>query len=215
MSMSDPARPVTGEPFHRMPDPAELYPRGAASQPSEGPREALPPQGVERDIQPPAPPPERPQIRPQPRITRSAKPSGFQRAMDFVRGALPVVQKVLPLLDGNVASVVSSVLTPRPQAPRPVNLAPIEAALDKLHIEQREIRNQIAEQNASLLRAADQLEKVKEATDRNTLEQQELMEDLHRMRKKLMVYAWVGLSLLVIAIAANIILFLRIQHVLP
>lgn len=212
--MSDPARPVTGEPFHRMPDPAELHPRGTGTQPPAGPREALPPQGVERSLSPVTAPPERPQVRPQ-RVARPAQPSGFQRAMDFVRGALPVVQKVLPLLDGNVASVVSNVLTPRSQAQRPVNLAPIEDALGKLHIEQREMRSQIAEQNSSLLRVADQLEKVKEATDRNTLEQQELMDDLHRMRKRLMIYASVGLSLLAIAIAANILLFLRLQHLLP
>jgi len=36
----------------------------------------------------------------------------------------------------------------------------------------------MGEQNSSLKRVEDQLEMVREATDRNTLEQQELLEDL-------------------------------------
>lgn len=213
--MSDSARPAPGEPFHRMPDPAELHPRGAGASQAESAKEALPPQGIERSLRPVPAPPERPLVKPPLRISNPAQPSGMQRAMDLIRGVLPVVQKVLPLLDGNVASVVANVLAPRPQTPRPVNLAPIEDVLGKMHMEQRELRSQIAEQNTSILRVADQLEKVKEATDRNTLEQQELMDDLHRMRKKMVVYAWVGMGLLAIAIAANVVLFLRIQRILP
>ncbi len=212
--MSDPARPVPAEPIQRMPDPAELHPRGAAP-PQAGSREALPTQGAERNPRPVPTAPLRLPQRPSAPLSRPSQPSGFQRAVDLFRGVLPVVQKVLPLLDGNVASVVSNVLAPRPQTPRPVNLAPIEDALDKLHTGQREMRIQMAEQSSSLLRVADQLEKVKEATDRNTLEQQELMDDLQRMRKKFIIYAWAGLGLLAAAIAANVILFMRIQHVLP
>src|SRR3954466_14384171 len=35
--------------------------------------------------------------------SRPQKPSGFGRAVGAVRAALPVVQKLLPLLEGNVA----------------------------------------------------------------------------------------------------------------
>ncbi|MDE3188133.1 MAG: hypothetical protein KGM96_11525 [Acidobacteriota bacterium] len=212
--MSDLARPESGDPVQRMPNPAELYPRSAAPPQPAAAREPLPPQGVERTLQP-VPAARAPQPRPVKRSSGTQQPSGFQRAMDLVRIAMPLVQKLLPLVEGNVASAVSNVLAPRPQAPHPVNLEPIEDALVKMHLEHREMRSQLEQQNSSLQRVADQLDKVKEATDRNTLEQQELMDDLHRMRKKLMVYAWVGLGLLGAAIAANVIVFLRTQRILP
>ena len=214
--MSDLARPEAGEPLQRMPNPAELYPRSAAPPQPAGAREPMPPQNVERTLQPaPAPTVRAPQPKPGKNVAGAPRPSGFQRAMDAARVVMPLVQKLLPLLEGNVASAVSNVLTPRPQTSHAVNLEPIEDALVKMHVEHRAMRGKLEEQNSSLQRVADQLDKVKEATDRNTLEQQELMDDLHRMRKKIMIYAWVGLGLLVAAIAANVFVFLRIQRILP
>ena len=135
--------------------------------------------------------------------------------MDMARVVMPLAQKLLPLLEGNVASAVSNVLMPRTQASHPVNLAPLEDSLVKIRLDHREMRDQLTEQSSSLQRMADQLEKVKEAMDRNTLEQQELMDDLLRMRKKVMIYAWIGIGLLTAAIVANVIVFLRIQRILP
>jgi len=147
--------------------------------------------------------------------SRTDQSSGLQRAAAAVRVVLPMVQKVLPLLDGNIASVVSNILLNQSKAPAKANLAPVESALARLHVEQRELRGQVAEQNTSLKRVGDQLELVKEATDRNTLEQQELMEDLASIRKKMKVFAWTGLGLLVLSIVVNVILFLRLQRILP
>ncbi len=214
--MSELARPEAGEPLQRMPNPAELYPRSATPTQPAGAREPLPPQNVERTLQPvPAPTVRAPQPTPGKKVAGAPQPSGFQRAMDAARVVMPLVQKLLPLLEGNVASAVSNVLAPRSQTSHAANLEPIESALVKMHLEQRAMHNKLEEQNSSLQRVADQLGQVKEATDRNTLEQQELMDDLHRMRRKFMIYAWVGLCLLVAAIAANVFVFLRIQRILP
>ncbi len=71
------------------------------------------------------------------------------------------------------------------------------------------------EQNASLKRVEDQLEMVREATDRNTLEQQELLEDLKIFSSRVKVVAVIGIGVLVIGIVLNLILFLHIQRVLP
>ena len=53
--------------------------------------------------------------------------------MSAVRAWLPIVQRILPLLDGNFGTAVSNILTPYPQhtAPPtpPVNLEPIEDSL--------------------------------------------------------------------------------------
>jgi hypothetical protein len=56
---------------------------------------------------------------------------------------------------------------------------------------------------------------VREATDRNTLEQQELLEDLKTVGNKVNVYALFALGLLAVSILLNVILYLHIQRVLP
>jgi hypothetical protein len=78
-----------------------------------------------------------------------------------------------------------------------------------------DLRNQIAEQNTSLKRVEDQLELVREATDRNTLEQQELLEDLRGVGNKVNRFALIALALLAVSILLNLVLYLHIQRVLP
>lgn len=134
--------------------------------------------------------------------------------MGAIRMVLPVVQKALPLLEGNVASAVSNLLAPQFQGPR-VDLAPLENAMGKLHEEHLELDNRVAEQNTLLKRAGDQLDLVKEATDRHSLGQQELSQDLQSLRKRVNVLAWVGMGLLTVSILVNLVLFLRLERVLP
>jgi hypothetical protein len=133
--------------------------------------------------------------------------------MGAIRMVLPVVQKILPLLEGNVASAVANVLLSRPLGP-PVNLAPLENAMEKMQAEHGELRSQIEGQSTGLKRVADQLEMVKDATERNALEQKELVEDLHHFRGRVYAIAWIGLGLLAISIAVNVVLFLRVQRVI-
>jgi hypothetical protein len=138
--------------------------------------------------------------------------------MNAFRTVMPLVQRLLPLLEGNVLTAISNVLTPRPQAPPPppkVDLAPFQDSLAELQTQHRGLRDQVMEQNASLKRVEDQLEMVREATDRNTLEQQELLEDLKIFSGKVKVIAAIGIGVLVIGVVLNLILFLHIQRVLP
>ncbi len=145
--------------------------------------------------------------------------TGLERAIGALRLALPFVQKVLPILDGNLGAAVSNILTPRPQAPPPlpaqVDLEPIENSLADLRTQHRDLRMQVGEQVTSLKRVEDQLEMVREATDRNTLEQQELLEDLKTVGNKVNIFALIALALLGISIFINLILFLHIRRVLP
>jgi len=153
-----------------------------------------------------------------PGSTSGEEPSGAQRAMNVLRNVMPLVQRLLPLLEGNVLTAISNVLTPRPQAPPlppKVDLAPLESSLAELQTQHRGLREQVMEQNASLKRVEDQLEMVREATDRNTLEQQELLEDLKIFSGKVKVVAVIGIGVLVIGFLLNLILFLHIQRVLP
>jgi hypothetical protein len=148
-------------------------------------------------------------------------PSGVQRAVSAIRAALPFVQRILPLLDGNIGTAVSNLLAPHhrlpppPPPPPPVNLAPIQEGLAELQTQQRELRNQVVEQNSSLKRVEDRLEMVREATDRNTLEQQELLEDLKGVGNKLNLFALIAMGLLALSVLLNIVLYLHILRVLP
>ncbi len=128
---------------------------------------------------------------------------------------MPFVQRILPLLDGNFVAAISNVLTPQPKPAPPVNLAPIEEGVADLQVQQREFQDQLTEQHTSLKRVEDQLEMVREATDRNTLEQQELMEDLKSVGTKVNIVVLIALALLLISVLLNLFLYLHIQRVLP
>jgi hypothetical protein len=146
------------------------------------------------------------------------QPSSLQRAVNALRLTLPFIQRLLPLLDGNIATTVSNILNPHPHSsppPPPVDLEPIEDGLAELQAQHRDLRNHVLEQHSSLKRVEDQLEMVREATDRNTLEQQELVEDLKTVGSKVNVFALVALALLAVSIVLNVILYLHIQRVLP
>lgn len=148
--------------------------------------------------------------------SESDQPSNVQRAVSALRSVLPFVQSVLPLLDGKIATAVASVLAQRPPSPAPqIDLAPLEKSVAELKSQQGEFHHLLADQNTSLKRVEDQLEMVREATDRNTLEQQELMEDLRAVGTKVNWFALAALALLLSSVILNVILYLHIQHVLP
>ncbi len=143
----------------------------------------------------------------------------IQKTLNALKSALPFVQRILPLLDANIGAAVAGLLTQHPQphtppAP-PANLVPLQEGLSNLQTQHSALSSQIAEQNTSLKRVEDQLEMVREATDRNTLEQQELLEDLKLMGNKVNMFAWLALGLLGVSVMINILLFLHIRRVLP
>ena len=145
--------------------------------------------------------------------------SSVQRAVSMLRNALPFVQRLLPLLDGNIATTVSSLLTsrhhPQAQPSAKLDLAPIEDGLAELQTQHQNLRDQVIEQNNSLKRVEDQLEMVREATDRNTLEQQELLEDLKAFGSKVKFVVVIALLLVAVGFVMTLALFLHIQRVLP
>ena len=143
--------------------------------------------------------------------------SGMQWAMGALKQAMPFMQRLLPLIDGNLAAAVSNLVASRPApppAPR-VDLQPLETGLTELQGQHRDLRAQILEHNSSLKRVEDHLEMVREATDRNTLEQQELIEDLKAMGSRVNLFAMTLVALLVLSVLLNLFLFLHIQRVLP
>jgi hypothetical protein len=215
--MSDP-EPILREPIPVIPRAAAPQPRTTAGSPLSmglSPRQPLPASQANpgRITSPSAP------GRALPSSTSSSDDSsGMQKAMNAVRTVMPIVQKLLPLLDGSIGAAVAGFLAPRPhpQAPAPkVDLVPIQQGLTELQAQQHSLREQVIEQNTSIKRVEDQLQHVREATDRNTLEQQELLEDLKAFSGKVKIIAVVGISLLAAGFILEMLMFFHLQRVLP
>jgi t-SNARE complex subunit (syntaxin) len=95
-----------------------------------------------------------------------------------------------------------------------VDLEPVERGLAEVRNSHRELRTQVQEQVTSLKRVEDQLERVREATDRNTLEQQEMVEDLRAVGSRVSTLAIVGLVLLLASLGMNVWFLIQLQHIL-
>lgn len=223
-AMGDPA-PRSAPGPTPVPRPAPSYDNYVPSRP-QPPRQEPPNQMPEQESYHAAPPPPQPPQAQQhqlPAHEDSESPrNGLQRAVSAVKAALPFVQKLLPLLDGNVVTAVSSLLAPMMNQPRhapapqqvKVDLEPMERGLAELRAGHRELRNQVADQVTAMKRVEDQLERVREATDRNTLEQQEMVEDLRAVGNRVSTLAIVGVVLLAVSLGLNIYLMLQLQHLL-
>jgi hypothetical protein len=151
----------------------------------------------------------------------NAPKSGLQRAINAIRSTLPLVQRLLPLLEGNIATAITALMVPQPghHTPPPpaqvhVNLEPVERGLAEVRTSHRELQGQVLEQSTTLKRVEDQLERVREATDRNTLEQQELVEDLRTVGSRISTFAIIGLLLLALSLGLNIYFLVQLQHIL-
>jgi len=194
----DPIPPAAGSPLPMGSSGRPLSGRGEG----QGTRANVPPPGRALSVQPHSEP----------------EGSAMQWLSGVIKQAVPFVQKLLPLLDGQIASAAANLLTARPHTPPPpprLDLQPIENGLADLQIQHANLKDQIADQNASLKRVEDHLEMVREATDRNTLEQQELIEDLKVISSRMNRVAFLFLALLVISVLINVVLYLHIQRVLP
>ena len=138
------------------------------------------------------------------------------RAMGILKSAAPFVAKLLPLLDSNFGAAIGNMLVPRHPAPQvTVDLAPLTNQVSELQAQQTELRGALQDQTTGLKRVEGQLDMVREATDRNTLEQQELMQDLKSVARKVNTFA-LGVSILLVAsVVINVLLYLYVKRVLP
>jgi len=139
--------------------------------------------------------------------------------MNAFRTVMPLVQRLLPLLEGNVLTAISNVLTPRPHRAAASTEGRSHAFPGRA--------GRAPDAASRLARPSDGAERVGSSawriswrwfakpTDRNTLEQQELLEDLKIFSGKVKVIAVIGIGVLMIGLVLNLLLFLHIQRVLP
>ncbi len=115
----------------------------------------------------------------------------------ILRMALPFVHRMLPLLDGNIGTVVSNLLTPHPQPPpqhQSVDLEPLEKGLADLRPAPGP--SQCRHRTEFVIEARGRPVGNGPRSHRpHTLEQQELLEDLKNVGNKINAFAFLALAL--------------------
>lgn len=130
---------------------------------------------------------------------REDKSPPMWRVLLQLRVLLPYLSKLVPLLDGTAHQSATA-------------SQEFQKSLADLQTGHREIRGQFQDQVVQLKRVEEQLERLREASERNTLEQQELIEDLKSFGGTIKALAAVGLVLLLANSGLIIYLMVRLRH---
>lgn len=145
---------------------------------------------------------------------RPKGPSGFQRLASMARTVIPIAEKLLPLLDGNVATAAANVFVQRP-TPKPIDLAPLEQSIDKLKSGHTELRGELAEQSVHLGKVASQVHALEETTHRLQSERDDLQEDVVTLRKRITVVSSISFTLIGLLVLADAYFILHTLRILP
>jgi hypothetical protein len=156
-----------------------------------------------------APPRRLQMVRPVQKLSRLEKTAGLLRTI------LPLAQKFLPLIDGQIGTVVSNLIGPQTN-PRQVaqTLLPLQEGLAQLEKQHVELRAQVAGQNAALKQIDEQVETLRSLTEETAKEQRNLAEGVEKMRRKVNIAAIAVLVLLLAVMTLNVVLFVHIRQVL-
>jgi hypothetical protein len=162
-------------------------------------------------------PPPAPKPVPKPAPTALArpipqKPSKFERAMSVARTVLPIVGKMLPLLEGNVVSAATNLLANRSM--HEVDLKPLEDSISRLQTEHRALAFHSGEQKRALQRLEDDFAAVQEAVQKNAADQAELIEHVAKLAKRTSSFMRLVTILLVVSILFTALLCVRIAYLI-
>lgn len=182
---------------------------GAEAQPSAEPERTTGFVSGPQPLRPPVPSHAIPRPAPAPiRRPEPAPKPRFGRTMTALKTVLPILQRALPLLEGNVASAVANLLAPMPLSSR-VDLEPVERAIRSMHTDLEQLRDSHGEQTAALKRVDEQLAELKDAAERTADRQRELGDELHSLRRRVVVFAVLGLALLLASVGASVFLIVK------
>jgi hypothetical protein len=173
-------------------------------------RPILPPQPVAAALPPPTP-------KPVPTaLARSApnahKPTRFERAIGIAKTVLPLVGKMLPLLEGNVVSAASNLLLNHPA--EQVNLRPLEESISRLQADHRALAFHTSEQKRTLRRLEDDFAALQESVQKNAADQAELIEHVAKLAKRTSSFMRLVVVLLVVSILFSALLCVRIAYLI-
>jgi hypothetical protein len=144
------------------------------------------------------------------------KHSKLEKTVGVLKAMLPIAQKILPLLDGQIGTAVSNLIGPQ-ALPRQFaqTLLPLHEGLAQLEKQHIELRAQLAGQSAALKQVDEQIEAIRKLTEETADEQQNLKAELAKMRRKINIIALAGLLLLTAAVTLNVVLWVHIRRMLP
>jgi hypothetical protein len=140
------------------------------------------------------------------------------RSLMHLRLLLPYIGKLLPILEGNFSAASTTALAPAPAVARPdmtefhQSLETVNRGFLDLQAGNRDIRTHVQEQATQLKRIDDQLIRLRESTERNTMEHQELVEDLKSASKMVRGLSTVMIILMVVVAAMVAVMLLHWRH---
>lgn len=143
---------------------------------------------------------------------RKPESGAFHKTLGLVKTVLPLMQKALPLLDGNVAAALANLLMPAFQAQH-VDLGSLEAGVTRLRADHAALQTRMEAQGTALKQVGSRLESLRDSAERLSVEQKELAEELHVLRTRMSVFAWIGLGLLGVLVLVNALLLLRVAGI--
>jgi hypothetical protein len=139
------------------------------------------------------------------------KPSKLERAMGVARTVLPLVGKMLPLLEGNVVSAAANLLA---GSPVEVDLKPLEQAISGLQSDQRALAFHTSEQKRALRRLEDEFATLQEAVQKQAEVQAELAGHMAKLAKRTASFNRLVVILLVVFTLFTAFLCVRIAYLI-
>ena len=158
----------------------------------------------------------RPEPGPRPTPTALArptppKPSKFERAISVARTVLPIMGKMLPLLEGNFVSAASNLFA---NPPHQVDLKPLEESISRLQADQRALAFHSTEHKRALQRLEDDFVVLQETVQKNAADQAELIEHVAKLAKRTSSFIRFVTILLVVFILFTALLCVRIAYII-
>ena len=140
------------------------------------------------------------------------RPGKMERAIGIARTVLPLVGRMLPLLEGNVVGAAANLLSNRPM--QEVDLKPLEEAIAKLQSDQRALTFHTGEQKRAIRLLEDEFAALQETVRKNAADQAELIEQVVKLSKRTSGFMRLVVILLVISILFSVLLVFRIAYIL-
>jgi hypothetical protein len=140
------------------------------------------------------------------------KPSKLERAMSVAKTVLPLVGKMLPLLEGNFAGAASNLLANRQM--HEVDLKPLEESISRLQADHRALAFHSNEQKRSIQRLEDDFAALQESVQKHAADQAELIEHVAKLAKRTSSFMRLVTILLVVSILFTALLCVRIAYLI-
>lgn len=139
------------------------------------------------------------------------KRNTLERAIGVAKTVLPLVGKMLPLLEGNVVSAAANLLAGHTVE---IDLKPLEEAISRLQADQRALTFHTTEQKRALRRLEDEFGALEQAVQKHAEQQAELAEQVAKLAQRTASFNRLVIILLVLSILFTGLLCVRIAYII-